>query len=96
MREDFAAFTAEQDFGTPALYNGRAFNVILNREQTDAFGGGGLVADAPALFASFDTSNTPGLAEGSVLTIGGVAYTVAGGVQPDAGGWVDRLPLAGG
>src|SRR3990167_6902090 len=37
---------------------------------------------------SFVAANAPGLAEGGTLVIDGAAYTVASGVQPDAGGWV--------
>lgn len=72
-----------------AVYNGgEPFGVLLDREQTDAFGGGGMVVDAPSLAVSFDTAHTPGLAEGSELVVNGVPYRIAQGVQPDASGWV--------
>ncbi|MNY83478.1 hypothetical protein D3C86_2262800 [compost metagenome] len=52
------------------------------------------MADLPEYAVSLYLSWTPGLAQGSKLTIDGKTYTVAGGVQPDSSGWVERVPLA--
>lgn len=67
---------------------GEPFGVILERAQTDAFGGGGEIVDAPSTTCAFHIRHTPGLSEGDTLAIDGVAYTVAGAVNADSGGWV--------
>lgn len=70
-----------------ATYQGGApFGVLFDRTPADPFGNGAV--DSAACTASFVAVNAPGLAEGSTLVIDGVNYTVASGVQPDAGGWV--------
>lgn len=70
-----------------AVHNGGApFGVLFDRSPADPFGNGAV--DAAAYSVSFVAANAPGLAEGGTLVIDGVAYTVASGVQPDAGGWV--------
>lgn len=71
--------TATHNSGTP-------FGVLFDRAPADPFGTGAV--DAAGYSASFVAANAPGLAEGGTLVIDGVAYTVASGVQPDAGGWV--------
>lgn len=77
---------------TMAVYQGGdPFPILLDREQTEAYGGGGGVVDAPSITVSFDAANTPGLAEGAELVIGGVVHEVGAGVQPDASGWVSGL-----
>ena len=71
---------------TTATHNGGApFGVLFDRAGQDRFDG---ALAATAFTAAFCVSNAPGLAEGSTLVVGGVAYVVAGPVQPDAGGWV--------
>lgn len=66
--------------------SGAPFGVLFDRAPADPFGNGAV--DSAACTASFVAANAPGLAEGSTLVIDGVVYTVASGVQPDAGGWV--------
>lgn len=73
---------------------GEPFAVVFDSGQAAMFGDGGMAADLPDFSVSFDLAHAPGLAEGGVLTIGGTVYTVAGGVQPDSSGWVERVPLA--
>jgi hypothetical protein len=69
-----------------AVYQGgQPFGVMFDRAPADPFNG---AADVAGLTAGFCAANTPGLAQGSELVIDGVAHTVAGSVQPDAGGWV--------
>lgn len=71
---------------TTATFNGGApFGVLFDRAGQDRFDG---ALAATAFTAAFCVSNAPGLAEGSTLVVGGVAYAVAGPVEPDAGGWV--------
>ena len=71
---------------TTATHNGGApFGVLFDRRGQELYGG---ALDAAEHQASFCVANTPGLAEGGALVVGGVAYTVVGPVQPDAGGWV--------
>lgn len=65
--------------------SGAPFGVLFDRAGQDRFDG---ALAATAFTASFCVSNAPGLAEGSTLVVGGVAYAVAGPVEPDAGGWV--------
>ncbi len=70
-----------------AVHNGGApFGVLFDRATADPFGTGAV--DSVACTVAFCGANAPGLAEGSTLVIDGAAYTVASGVQPDAGGWV--------
>ena len=78
---------------TASYQGGEPFGVLLYRGQTDAFGGGGQVLDAPEITVSFDLAHAPGLAEGVELTINGVVYLVGAGVQGDAAGWVSELPV---
>lgn len=73
---------------TATYQGGDPFAVLLDREQTGAFGGGGDLVDAPALTCSFDLRHALGLAEGSELVINGVRHRVGRGVQPDSSGWV--------
>ncbi|RYF55765.1 MAG: hypothetical protein EOO27_20170 [Comamonadaceae bacterium] len=78
-----------------AVYQGgEPFAVVFDSGAAEMFGDGGEVADLPEYAVSLYLGKTPGLAEGSKLTIDGKAYTVAGGVQPDSSGWVERVPLA--
>lgn len=46
------------------------------------------MAETFAPSASFDIANTPGLAMDAELVIDGEPWCVAGGVTPDASGWV--------
>lgn len=70
-----------------AVYQGGAeFGVILDRAESEPFGPGAV--DAASITCSYCVANTPGIVQGSELTIGGVVHVVAGPVQPDAGGWV--------
>ncbi|HCE28484.1 MAG TPA: hypothetical protein DET46_06690 [Comamonadaceae bacterium] len=70
-----------------AVHNGGApFGVLFDRSPADPFGTGAV--DSARHDVSFVAANAPGLAEGGTLVIDGAAYTVASGVQPDAGGWV--------
>lgn len=70
-----------------ATYQGGApFGVLFDRTPADPFGNGAV--DSAGYSAAFVAANAPGLAEGGTLVIDGVNYTVASGVQPDAGGWV--------
>lgn len=71
--------TAVHNGGTP-------FGVLFDRSPADPFGTGAV--DSARHDVSFVAANAPGLAEGGTLVIDGAAYTVASGVQPDAGGWV--------
>lgn len=71
--------TATHNSGTP-------FGVLFDRSPADPFGTGAV--DSEACTVAFCAANAPGLAEGGTLVIDGAAYTVASGVQPDAGGWV--------
>lgn len=71
--------TASHNSGTP-------FGVLFDRAPADPFGTGAV--DSAACTVSFVAANAPGLVEGGTLAIDGVTYTVASGVQPDAGGWV--------
>lgn len=70
-----------------ATYQGGApFGVLFDRAGADPMGAGEF--DAASHSCSFCIANAPGLCEGAELEIDGIAYRVAGGVQPDAGGWV--------
>lgn len=70
-----------------AVYQGgEPFGVTLDRAGAEPFGAGAV--DAASITCSYCVANTPGIAQGSELTIGGVVHVVAGPVQPDAGGWV--------
>jgi len=78
-----------------AVYQGgEPFAVVFDSGAAEMFGNDGDTADLPEYAVSLYLGKTPGLAEGSKLTIDGKAYTVAGGVQPDSSGWVERVPLA--
>ena len=78
---------------TATYQGGEPFGVILDRGQTDAFGGGGQVVDAPEVTVSFDLAHAPGLAEGGELVIDGVVYMVGAGVQGDSSGWIAGLSV---
>lgn len=70
-----------------AVYQGGVpFGVLFDRAGADPMGAGEF--DAASHSCSFCIANAPGLCEGAELDIDGVTYRVAGGVQPDAGGWV--------
>lgn len=74
-----------------AVYGGGVpFGVLFDSAPQERFEG---ALDTATITAEFCVANTPGLAEGVTLVVGGVAYTVHGPVQPDAGGWV-RVGLA--
>jgi hypothetical protein len=78
-----------------AVYKGgEPFAVVFDSGAAEMFGSEGDVADLPEYAVSLYLGRTPGLVQGSKLTIDGKAYTVAGGVQPDSSGWVERVPLA--
>lgn len=78
-----------------AVYQGgEPLAVVFDSGAAEVFGGDGAVADLPEYAVSLYLGKAPGLAEGSELTIDGQVYTVAGGVQPDSSGWVERVPLA--
>ncbi len=69
-----------------ATHNGGApFGVLFDRNPTEPFGG---AASAAELVCAFDLASAPGLVEGGVLVINGVAHVVASSVEPDASGWV--------
>ncbi|MGP1684659.1 MAG: head-tail joining protein [Giesbergeria sp.] len=69
-----------------AVYlGGDPFGVLFDRTAADPFSG---AADTASLSVAYCIANTPGIAEGAELTIGGAAHIVTGQVQPDAGGWV--------
>ena len=70
---------------TATYQGGEPFGVILDRSASDPFGA---AVDAAQITVAYCVANTPGVHEGSVLVVGGVAHKVAGPVQPDAGGWV--------
>lgn len=71
---------------------GEPFGVVLDRGQTEGFGGRGEIVDAPQIAVSLNVAaHAPGLAEGSELVIDGVTYVVDAGVQPDSSGWVSGL-----
>lgn len=70
-----------------AVYQGGTpFGVLFDRAGADPMGAGEF--DAASHSCGFCIANAPGLCEGAELEIDGIAYRVAGGVQPDAGGWV--------
>jgi hypothetical protein len=78
-----------------AVYQGgEPFAVVFDSGAAEAYGETGDVVDLPEYAVSLYLGKAPGLAEGSKLTIDGKIYTVAGGVQPDSSGWVERVPLA--
>lgn len=69
-----------------AVYmGGEPFGVLFDRIAADPFSS---AVDTASLSVAYCIANTPGIADGSELAIGGVAHIVAGQVQPDAGGWV--------
>ncbi len=69
-----------------AVYQGgEPFGVLFERTAADPFSG---AVDTADLSVAYCVANTPGIQEGSELVINGVAHTVTGQVQPDAGGWV--------
>ena len=70
---------------TATFNGGEPFGVLFDRNPTEPFGGAASAAD---LVCAFDLASAPGLVEGSVLVINGAPHVVAGGVEPDASGWV--------
>lgn len=78
-----------------AVYlGGEPFGVTFATSAANVFGGEAV--DMASCTVSFCVVNTPGIAAGSELVIGGVAYEVTGQVQPDAGGWVNLTVFAKG
>lgn len=76
-----------------ATFNGGpAFGVVFDRASSEAFDSGAMTG--ARFTASFCAASAHGLVEGSSLTVNTVAYRVASGVEPDAGGWVtvDLIP----
>lgn len=71
---------------TAVYLGGEPFGVLLDRSSSDEFG---RAVDVAALSVGYCVVNTPGVREGSELTIDGVVHKVTGPVQPDAGGWVN-------
>lgn len=65
---------------------GEPFGVLFDRTASDPYG---QAVDVAALSVGYCVVNTPGVHEGSELTIDGVVHVVTGQVQPDAGGWVN-------
>lgn len=63
---------------------GLQFGVVFDRQAVDPLD----LVEAAGPRAGFDLRHAPGLKHGSVLTIDGVAWTVTGGLEPDASGWV--------
>ncbi len=73
-----------------AVYEGGApFGVLFDAAPTDEFGG---AVDSATRTCEFEAARAPGIAEGSTLTVGGVAYTVASSTEPDESGWL-RITL---
>ena len=70
---------------TPQHASGQPFDVLLQRELTQPFGG---AVDAAGMTCSFALDSAPALAEGDRLTIDGTHYRVASGPVPDTSGWV--------
>ncbi|WP_440105415.1 head-tail joining protein [Acidovorax sp. BL-A-41-H1] len=69
-----------------AVYQGGApFGVLFDRTASDPYG---QAVDVAALTVGYCVVNTPGVREGSELTIDGVVHKITGPVQPDAGGWI--------
>lgn len=79
---------------TATYQGGEPFAVVFDSGAAEFMGADGTVADLPEYTVSLYLGKTPGLAEGSELTIDGTVYTVAGGVQPDSSGWAENVPLA--
>ena len=73
---------------TATYQGGDPFGVLFDREAAPAAETFGGAVDMAALSVAYCVANTPGIAEGAELVIGGVAHNVNGPVQPDAGGWV--------
>lgn len=73
---------------TATYQGGDPFGVLFDREAAPAAETFGGALDVAALTVAYCVANTPGIAEGADLVIGGVALIVNGPVQPDAGGWV--------
>ena len=71
---------------TATYQGGEPFGVLFDRAASDPFG---QAVDVAALSVGYCVLNTPGVREGSELTIDGVVHKVTGPVQPDAGGWVN-------
>lgn len=68
-----------------AEYGGQRFGVLFSRAAADDFG---QTMDAASHTCECSARYLPALVQGSELLIDGVAYVVAGGVQPDSSGWV--------
>lgn len=73
---------------TATYQGGEPFGVILNREEADTYAP---AVDVAQILVAYCVANTPGMREGSELSINGVVHKVTGPVQPDAGGWVVLL-----
>lgn len=73
---------------TATYQGGEPFGVLFDREAAPAAETFGGALDVAALTVAYCVANTPGIAEGYDLVIGGVVHIVTGPVQPDAGGWV--------
>ena len=71
---------------TAVYLGGEPFGVLFDRTASDEFG---RAVDVAGLSVGYCVVNTPGVREGSELTIDGVVHKVTGPVQPDAGGWVN-------
>lgn len=70
-----------------AVYlGGEPFGVVLDRTTSNPLDG---TVDVATITVGYCVANTPGIHEGCELRIDGVAHTVSGQVQPDAGGWVE-------
>ena len=69
------------------------FGVVFDRASADGFDSGAVTG--ANFSASFCAANAPGMVEGSSLSVNGITYRVASGVEPDAGGWVtvDLIPV---
>ena len=68
-----------------AEYGGREFGVLFDRAPVDMFGG---AVDAASHVCEFQLCRAPGIKTGCEISIAGITYIVASGVQPDESGWV--------
>lgn len=67
-----------------SLGGGEPFGVIFRRAPHDSMD----VIGGSASTCSLELSSAPGLEQGDVLQIDGVAYTVVSPIEPDGSGWV--------
>jgi hypothetical protein len=63
---------------------GEPFGVVFDRKAVDALD----LVEAAGPRASFDLRHAPGLRYDSLLLIDGAVWSVTGGLEPDASGWV--------